>query len=51
MYYGFLFIIVFDASYMLLPLYVLCSKIKTNLVYSQVSRASARFPVFSQDSG
>ncbi len=27
MYYCFLFIIVFDASYMLLPLYVLCSKI------------------------
>ncbi len=34
---------------MLLPLHVLCSKIaiKKNLVYSQVSRDSARFPVFT----
>ncbi len=44
----FLFIIVFDAIYMLLPLYVLCSKIaiKKILFYSQVSRDFARFPVF-----
>ncbi len=34
---------------MLLPLYVLCSKIaiKKNLVYSQVSRDFVRFPVFT----
>ncbi len=50
MYYCFLFIIVFDASYMLLPLHVLCSKNKQKkkiLVYSQVWRDSARFPVFT----
>ncbi len=51
MYYYFLFIIVFDASYMLLPLNVLCSKIEIymflNLVYSQVSRDFVRFPVFT----
>ncbi len=36
--------------YVLLPLYVLCYKIaikKTDLVYSQVSRDFARFPVFT----
>ncbi len=46
--YFFLFITVFDVMYMLLPWYVICSKIvKKNLVYSQVSRDFARFPVFT----
>ncbi len=46
----YLFIIVFDAIYMSLPLHVLCSKIeitKINLVYSHVSRDFARFLVFN----
>ncbi len=48
MYYCFLFIIVFDASYMLLPLHVLCPKKKKKiLVYSQVSTDSVRFPMFT----
>ncbi len=48
-FYCFLFIIIFDVMDMLLPLYVLCYKIaiKKNLVYSQVSRDFARFPVFT----
>lgn len=46
----YLFIIVFDAIYMSLPLHVLCSKIeitKIHLVYSHVSRDFARFLVFN----
>ncbi len=46
MYYCFPFIVVFYASYMLLPLHVLCSK-KKKRVYSQVSGDSARFLVFT----
>ncbi len=43
MYYCFMFIFVFDASYILLPLHVLCSK----KYKTQVSRDCARFPVFT----
>ncbi len=48
-FFFFFLLIIFAVIDMLLPLYVLCSKIaiKKNLVYSQVSRDRERFPVFT----